>query len=113
MINSYTKGEVTSFHDWFSRAASVTLAASKAAALGIATGGAGMAAGEVLGTAMPGLSPFLQKGAVAASEVAAMTTVGAALEGKVPEPRDALENAILLGRSTASPGQLRKPLPRS
>lgn len=80
----------------------ITLAAlkggAKGAVIGGVTGGAGLAAKGVMGTAAATTTGRVFQGAgTAGTELAAMTTSSAALEGHMPTLQDFADNAVLLG----------------
>jgi hypothetical protein len=82
LMDKYGKGEVQSFSDFWSRLGDATTETIKGFAVGAATGAAGK---------------FAPTGLAIPAEVSAMTTVGSALEGRVPEPKDFIDAAILIG----------------
>ncbi|HDZ26265.1 hypothetical protein LCGC14_1013820 [marine sediment metagenome] len=75
------KGEVTSFKDFWQRLTWAVWETLKGEATGIAVGTAGPAAGVYK---LP-------------AEIVTMTTVGAALEGRMPEPQEFMDTAIIIG----------------
>tara|TARA_R110002167_G_scaffold155126_1_gene349535 strand:+ start:11969 stop:15952 length:3984 start_codon:yes stop_codon:yes gene_type:complete len=83
LMDAYEKGEYTNFRDFFVRQAAIFLETAKGATTGFTTGAVGA-------VAKPGLQRL-------ASEIVAMTTVGRALEGEVPNVKDFLLAAITLG----------------
>lgn len=85
LIQSYTKGEVRSSSDFLSRALIVANETAKSAITGAVTSAAGVAA-KPAGSLAQG-----------AAEVASMGTVPSALEGKLPEPEDFANAAIMVG----------------
>lgn len=94
MIDHYQKGDIQTWGDFYDRASGALLETVKGGAVGAATAIAGPAAGKLLPEAA---SPLLKLGATSTAELATMTTVGKALEGKVPNKQDFIDNAILLG----------------
>ncbi len=94
LMDHYEKGDVQSFGDFWERASAAFIEASKGFAVGAATAGVGGAVGKVA-------SPLVKAGTTAtlktASEVAAMVTVGKAIEGDVPEPQDFIDAAVVVG----------------
>lgn len=107
MMDAYTKGEVSSASDFVDRALHVAWETTKAGVVGVATGGAGVAAKAALPAAA---SAVTQAVAPTAAQIATMTTVGKALEGQLPEPQDFLDAAILIGGmqvAGATAGRLR------
>ena len=83
LIDSYRNGSYTSARDFIERTLKVYLETAKAFAVGATTGTAGA-------LARPGLRRL-------GSEIITLTTVQQGLEGKVPEPRDFVETAAILG----------------
>lgn len=107
LMEGYEKGEVQSFSDFWERAAAVTINSAKAGVTGAATALVGPA------IAAEGLiaAPIIKTAAQLMGEVATMTTVGAAMEGKVPEPEAFMDGALLVGAfhgATHVAGKLRK-----
>lgn len=106
MMDSYENGEVKDFADFWARASSVLIGTGKAAVIGGATAGVGAAVGKVLSPVIDattgqlisaGVSPLTRGTATIASEIATMTIVGSALEGRLPEPQEFLDAAMLVG----------------
>lgn len=83
----YQKGQVQSFSEFWQRMGDAVMETMKGEAVGIATAAAGLN--------VPGMASF-------PAEIATMTTLGAAMEGTVPEPKDFMDAAILLGGMKAS-----------
>lgn len=99
MMDAYTRGEITSASEFIERALHVAWETTKAGVVGVATGGAGKAASVALPTA----SGIVTKAVVpTAAQIGTMTTVGAALEGRLPEPQDFLDAAIVIGGLSAA-----------
>lgn len=102
LVQSYEKGSVQGFRDWWDRVSSAFIAASKGAVTGATASGAGLATGAALATA----APVLRTTASVGAELATMVTVGKTLEGEIPEPRDFIEAAVLFagfkGATTAA-----------
>ncbi len=91
LMQAFEKGEVQDFGDFWERTSKVLIETAKGAVIGGATAGVGgIVAKTVAG-------PILQTSARLASEVATMTTVGAAMEGHIPKPMEFVEGAILVG----------------
>lgn len=109
LMEHYEKGDVQSFGDFWERASAVAINSLKAGAIGGVTAGAG---GVVARTAAKVAAPAAVKtSAQLMTEVATMTTVGAALEGKVPEPQEFLDGAVLaigMHGTVKAAGKLRK-----
>lgn len=87
LMQAYEKGEVVSWGDFFERSASTTWATMK----GWITGWAGGKASEVAAGA-----------AKLPAEIAALTLVGAGMEGRVPEAQEFIDAAVLIGGLKAS-----------
>jgi hypothetical protein len=95
MMEHYEKGDVKDFGDFWERTSAVAINSLKAGTVGALTAGVG---GKVAAIAGEVAAPVVVKTAAQlTAEVATMTTVGAALEGKVPEPHDFIDAAILVG----------------
>jgi len=95
LMDKYEKGEIHSFSEFWKRLTDAVWETAKAEIIGMATG--------AVGVRVPGL------GRVPA-EVVTMVTVGDALEGQIPEPREFIDGAILIGGmrfSTHIAGKLR------
>ncbi|HNA61445.1 MAG TPA: hypothetical protein PKW79_00005, partial [Rhabdochlamydiaceae bacterium] len=108
LMDHYEKGDITSFSDFWDRAAGTFIEANKEGFIGAATAGVGGAVGKV---AAPVMRPALKTTAQLSAEVATMVSVGNALEGKVPNADDFINAAILAGglHGTVSvAGKLRK-----
>lgn len=105
-VQALSKGEVTSSGDFLSRAAIVLKETGKSALVGGATFGAGALAARGVGAAIaPAIGESLSipaasriiGGAETAGQYGAMVVTPAALEGKLPEPEDFYNAAILVG----------------
>ncbi|OEU68386.1 MAG: hypothetical protein BBJ57_02150 [Desulfobacterales bacterium PC51MH44] len=81
-MDYYEKGEIQTFAEFWQRMGDATMETLKGEAVGIAT--------AATGARVPGMLSY-------PAEVAAMTTMGAAMEGTVPEPQDFLDAAIIIG----------------
>ena len=90
-IQAYSKGEITSSADFLNRAAIVI----KEAAVGALTSGFGKAAGTALQTAGYG-AKAVTAGTLGA-EGTTLVVAPALMEGRLPEPQDFTDAAILLG----------------
>ncbi len=106
LIQAYQNGTVTSSADFLSRAAIVLKETGKSALVGAATAGAGTLAARSVGAAIaPAIGESIGvtgatraiSAAQSAAEVGAMTVAPAALEGRLPEPADFANAAILVG----------------
>jgi hypothetical protein len=85
MMDAYENGDIQNFQEFWDLLIKTGLHGAKAYLTGAATGGAGLAA-KPLAKVLPGV--VIPKTATLSAEVAAFTTVGAALDGRVPEPRE-------------------------
>lgn len=107
LMEMYDNDDVTSFSDFWEKSSAIFINTMKAGTIGAATAGVGGA----VGIAAKGVtSTAVKTSAQLASEVATMTTVGAALEGHAPEPEHFLDAAIVIGglkASTMAAGRLR------
>jgi hypothetical protein len=106
LMDAYDKGEFKDFGDFWNRASHIIWETVKGQAVGGATAlaGAGVASkvgSETLMVANPA-GKLVQSVAPTAAELATMTTVGAALEGRVPSAKEFLDAAVLLGGMKAS-----------
>jgi len=89
LMDKYEKGEIDSFGEFWRRTIGAADETLKGFATGVATGAAGAVGG------FP-------------AEIAAMVTVGSALEGQIPEPKDFIDAAILIGGMKMSTSVARK-----
>lgn len=94
LMDSYTKGDFKTFGEFWDRSSGIMWQTAKGWLTGAATGGAGNIARAALPAAAPALA---QIGVPTAAEIAAMVTVGSALEGHAPAAQDFLDAAVVLG----------------
>jgi hypothetical protein len=94
LMEHYEKGDVQSFSDFWERASAVFINSTKAAIIGGATMGVGGAVGQSL--AKSTLPAVAKTTAQLTAEITTMTMVGSALEGKIPEPTEFLDAAVLM-----------------
>lgn len=95
LMQAYEKGEVKDFGDFWERTSAVFLEAYKQGQVGALTGGMGAGvAGTLAGNVV--VPAIAKAGAVTASEIATMVTVGKAIEGEMPQPQDFADAAILV-----------------
>ena len=97
-------GDVRSSEEFLRRSGAVLGSAAKGAVIGGLTGGAGVVAGR--GAAMLGATAGMQTAASLAAETATMPTAAAGIEGRLPEPHEFVDAAILVGGLHAA-GSLR------
>lgn len=95
-------GDVRSSEEFLRRSGTVIGSAAKGAVIGGLTGGAGVVAGR--GAAMLGASAGMKTAASLAAETATMPTVAAGMEGRLPEPHEFVDAAILVGGLHAAGG---------
>lgn len=106
LMEAYTKGEVTSTGDFLSRVGIVLKATTKDAIVGALTGGAGAVVGKVAaplvneavaaGRIGAATGRVVQGAATMTAEGTTMTVAPALLEGRLPEPEDFTNAAILM-----------------
>ncbi len=102
IMQHYQKGDVQNFQDFWERASATFINTLKAGVIGGATAGVGGAVEKVVGETAA--SSAIKSVAKLSSEVATMTTVGSALNGKVPSPSDFFDAAIMVGGMHAVSG---------
>lgn len=95
MMDHYEKGDIKSSADFWDRLSATTYETMKSAVIGGATFGVGKAVGA--GTKALGAGTRVQNFSQVSSEIATMTTMGAALEGQLPEPEEFITNGLLIG----------------
>ena len=95
-------GDVRSSEEFLRRSGAVLGSAAKGAVIGGLTGGAGVVAGR--GAAMLGATAGMQTAASLAAETATMPTAAAGIEGRLPEPHEFVDAAILVGGLHAAGG---------
>ena len=93
-IQAYTKGEIESSADFLNRVGLVLKQTAKEGLIGGLTAGAGRAATLTAQTAGAGAKTTLAAGLTA--EGATLVVAPAALEGRLPEPQEFMDAAILL-----------------
>lgn len=86
-VDMYQKGQISSWSEFWQRTGDAVMETLKAEAVGVGTAAAG--------AGVPGAIGY-------AAEVGAMTTLGAAMQGTVPEPQDFYDAALLIGGFRAS-----------
>jgi hypothetical protein len=94
LMDAYEKGSVTDFKDFWARSSAVFIETVKEGGIGALTLGVG-------GTVAKGMSKMkvaapIKTTARLTSEILTMTSVGAALDGKVPDPSNFAEAAIVV-----------------
>ena len=93
-IQAYTKGEIESSADFLNRVGLVLKQTAKEGLIGGLTAGAGRAATLTAQTAGAGAKTTLAAGMTA--EASTLVVAPAALEGRLPEPQEFMDAAILL-----------------
>lgn len=91
LMDKYEKGEATTFGEFWDRFAGAAIETAKGYVTGAATGAVGK------GIAALPLSPAAKAAATLTGEVGTMTTVGAALEGHMPNAQDFIDTTLALG----------------
>jgi hypothetical protein len=94
-IDALAKGEVQGWDDFWGRVSKVAIETGKASGIGLATVATGGATTVAL--ASKSIPAAAKSAAVVTSEVAAMTAVGAAMEGHAPKPEHFLEALVTVG----------------
>lgn len=106
LVEAYNGNHAMSWEGAWEIAKASLKGGGKGAVIGAATFGTGAVAGRVVGSMIaPGVGTTLTanaatrtiEGAAFGTELAALTTTAAALEGKLPTWQDFMDNAILLG----------------
>lgn len=115
LMQYYEKGEIRDFQDFWERASSVFIDTTKDYAIGVATMGAGQKLGKLVGASLPKVAaplvPTATKIATVGGEIGTMVTLGAALEGEVPNSQDFMDATLLVGGlnvATKAPKKLRE-----
>jgi hypothetical protein len=93
LMQSYEKGDIQDFSDFWERASAVFIETTKDFGIGVAT----MGAGKAVKAFAPISNEAIKGTAAVASEIATMTTMGAALDGHVPKAQDFVDAAIVVG----------------
>jgi hypothetical protein len=94
-VQAYSKGEIAGSADFLNRAAIVLKQTGKEALIGAATVGAGKLAR--VGAEAAGMGAKAAGAAALTAEGGTLVVAPAALEGRMPEPQDFMDAAILLG----------------
>ena len=94
MMDAYENGDIDSFSRFWDLFVQTTWEGAKGWLTGAATGGARLAITPIANK-LPGV--FLGNTLTTGTEIATFTTVGAALEGRVPEPKEFVVGAIAIG----------------
>ena len=105
LMQAYTKGSVVNAADFWTRTKIVLGATAKDAAIGGVSAGVGGAVGKL---ATPLIGEGLGKVASVGAELGTMTTMPAAMEGRMPEPEDFMNAAILAVGMHAATGAASK-----
>lgn len=99
LMDAYEHGEVSSFQEFWDRAAGSIVETAKGYVTGAATALAGIGTGKVL---EPVVSPTVKAMGTFGAELSTMVTVGKALEGETPSAQDFLDAAVVLGGAKAA-----------
>lgn len=95
LMQSYEQGGVHSFAQFADLTKNAAIESAKGFAVGATTSVAGLGGKAVASTL--GLAGLAGAAVPMASELTAMTTAGAAVDGKMPEIRDFVDGALLIG----------------
>lgn len=95
LMQHYEKGDIVDFQDFWSRTSATFIEGAKGFGIGAATFGAAGTVGRVM--APLAVPPVVKTSATLSTEIATMTTLGAAFEGHAPEAQDFIDAAIVLG----------------
>jgi hypothetical protein len=95
MMDAYENGDIDSFSRFWEVLSGTTLHGLKAYVTGAATGKVSQTVGPLAKKVLPGA--FLPSVATTSSEVATFTTVGAALDGRIPDADEFIVGAITVG----------------
>lgn len=97
LVDSYTRGEVASWDEFFVRMGNIGTESAKGAALGLVMSGAGMVGRALQKTAFIAKAPsYVSKVTPLGMEVMGLTGGAAALEGKVPTADDFIVNTLMV-----------------
>lgn len=95
LVQAYSKGAVVSSGDFLNRAEIVMKETAKSAVLGAATAGGGLLAAKGIdAVAGEAISPGIAR---TVGQVASYPTVNAAMQGRLPEPQDFADAALMIG----------------
>lgn len=93
LMDHYEKGDITTWDDFYGRAQGTLLDTLKMGTVGAVTGGAGVVAKGLLA---PVGSAVVRGAGTTAAEITAMTTAGAAVQGRVPDAHEFLDAAVMI-----------------
>lgn len=93
-MQAYTKGEIANSGDFLARTGLVLASAGKAGVVGAVTGGVGKYVG--IGMTAAGVGAGTKAIAATGAEATAATVSAAALEGRLPDLQDWMDNAIFI-----------------
>lgn len=94
MMDHYEKGDIKTFGEFWNRLSATAWETLKGGTLGVATAGAGRVVGPLAGKYLSSTGAGV---ASITSEIATMTTVGAALEGEMPNAADFINAGVVIG----------------
>ena len=106
LIQAYSSGEIRTSADWFNIVRAVATTTAKEAAVGAATFGAGSVAARAVGkTLVPAIGQSVAVStatkaigvADVAAQIATMTAMPAALQGRLPDAYEFMDAAIVIG----------------
>ena len=109
LMDKYTKGEVTTFSEFWDRLSGAVIETSKGLITGAFTAKAGIAVRGL--PAIKAAPSLVQTAASTAAEIPTMVAVGSALEGEVPSSEEFIDAAIVIMAAKGAigtAGRLRK-----
>ena len=95
LMDGYRDGSIDSFREFWDRVSHVSVETFKGATIGAITRGTGLGAGALV--TKTGATAFTAATATLGTEIGTMVTVGSALEGRIPEPHEFLDAAVVIG----------------
>ena len=95
MIDAYENGDINSFSRFWESLSGTAMAGLKSYVTGFATGGVSSVVGPLAKKVLPGT--FLPTTATTAAEIGTFTTVGATLDGRIPDSDEFLVGAVAVG----------------
>ena len=92
LMQSYEKGDIQDFGDFWARTSAIMIETGKAGVIGGLSSGLGPLGGKLVGKAAPAIARTTS----IATEIATAATVGRAMEGEVPRLSDFTDGAVLI-----------------